>query len=128
VAGGHRQTDASYTATSSPTMSITSLYILCNLLLEKDMQVATADVVGAYLNAEMTDEVFMRIDKRLVPYMVESNPEHEKMIRPNGEIFVKLKALFGCRQSGRLWYNKISKILSSIGFTKSRFDECVFTL
>jgi ribosomal protein L37E len=42
---------------------------------------------------------------------------------------VKLKkALYGCRQSGRLWYNKISKILSSIGFTKSRFDECVFTL
>jgi hypothetical protein len=110
-------------------MSITSLYILCNLLLEKDMQVATADVVGAYLNAEMTDEVFMRIDKRLVPYMVESNPQHKKMIRPNGEIFVKLKkALYGCRQSGRLWYNKISKILSSIGFTKSRFDECVFTL
>jgi hypothetical protein len=129
VAGGHRQTDASYTATSSPTMSITSLYILCNLLLEKDMQVATADVVGAYLNAEMTDEVFMRIDKRLVPYMVESNPQHKKMIRPNGEIFVKLKkALYGCRQSGRLWYDKISNILSSIGFTKSRFDECVFTL
>jgi hypothetical protein len=43
--------DASYTATSSPTMSITSLYILCNLLLDKEMQFAT-DVVGAYLNAE----------------------------------------------------------------------------
>ena len=110
-------------------MSITSLYILCNLLLEKGMQVATADVVGAYLNAEMTDEVFMRIDKNLVPYMVQANPDHRRMIRPNGEIFVKLKkALYGCKQSGRLWYDKISKILSSIGFTKSRFDECVFTL
>lgn len=51
------------------------------------------------------------------------------MVRENGDIIVQLKkALYGCRQSGLLWYNRISEILSKIGFMKCPHDECVFQL
>ena len=45
----------------------------------------------------------------------------------NKEVTVKLnKALYGCVQSARLWYNTLSKYLKSIGFEPNPVDRCVF--
>ena len=78
VAGGHRQTERSFTTSSSPTMSISSLLTLCNIIIEEGMQVTTADIVGAYLEAEMKDKVYMKINKELVPDLIKANPKYEK--------------------------------------------------
>jgi hypothetical protein len=45
----------------------------------------------------------------------------------DGRVTVKLnKALYGCVQSARLWYNYLSKFLLTIGFTPNPVDPCVF--
>ena len=129
VGGGNYQTKKSIGECSSPTMSLESLLTLCTILIEEEMQAITADVIGAYLEADMKEKVYMRIDKKLVPYLLKIDPKYANKVRANGDIIVKLKkALYGCRQSGRLWYEKISQILISIGFTKCPHDECVFML
>jgi hypothetical protein len=38
------------------------------------------------------------------------------------------KGLYGLKQSGRLWYEHLTKILLEMKMTKSLFDPCVFTL
>ena len=53
---------------------------------------------------------------------------YQNYLQSNGTIIVKLeRALYGCIQSARLWYDHIPNFLISIGFLKSDYDECVFT-
>jgi hypothetical protein len=40
---------------------------------------------------------------------------------------VKLKkALYGCVQSAKLWYDKLCKVLEADGYRKNAYDECLF--
>ena len=79
----------------------------------------------------MPDEVYMTLDKLTTRLLVDIDPSYEAFIETNKngneEITVKLnKALYGCVQSARLWYNTLSKFLKSIGFEANPVDQCVF--
>jgi len=41
-------------------------------------------------------------------------------------VWLLLKVLYGLKQSGYLWYNKLKLILTQIGFQTCRSDPCVF--
>ena len=46
-----------------------------------------------------------------------------------GTIIVELdKALYGCIQSARAWYDTFSKALSTLGFMINERDPCVFNM
>ena len=48
------------------------------------------------------------------------------MVR-NGKLLVKLvKALYGCVQSSKLWYDRIKNFLQNIGFTCNPMDQFAF--
>lgn len=127
VAAGNWQTERTIFDTSSPTIHLSSLYTLLNIALYKNMKIITADIVGAYLNANMDKNIYMQINKNLVPYLIEADNKMKGYVNNNGKIILKLKkAIYGCRQSGRLWYDKITSILTSLNFTKSIHDECIF--
>jgi hypothetical protein len=61
VAGGHRQIRSTSTSTSSPTVSITSLFLVITIAAHENWDVVTLDLTGAYLNAPLNDGVFMRL-------------------------------------------------------------------
>lgn len=129
VAGGHLQTCNSFIETSSPTLNISTLNILCNVALNNNMRISCADVIGAYLNSPLTDNIFMRINKTLTPFLIKSNNKYKDYVREDGTILVQLKkALYGLKQSGKLWYNTISSLLMDLKFKKSQHDECLFIL
>jgi hypothetical protein len=79
----------------------------------------------------MPDEVFMTMDPDMSDILCE---EAEQMDQGgsfqkdnSGRVTVKLeKALYGCVQSARLWYNHFSSFLKRIGFTPNPYDQCVF--
>ena len=55
----------------------------------------------------------------------EGRREGEKA--PNDTIIVRLKkALYGCVESSKLWYDKISGDMCKLGFTINPYDICVF--
>ena len=57
----------------------------------------------------------------------EMDPNGIPFVRKNGTLIVKLeKALYGCRQSAKLWYDRLSAYLMSIGFVVNSKDKCVF--
>ena len=62
---------------TSPTVSVEGLLISVAIDAKEHRNVATADIVGAYLHADMDDEdtVNMVYEGDMVDYMVAANPE-----------------------------------------------------
>lgn len=86
------------------------------------------DIASAYLNADITEhEVLMKIDPIAAAILVSLNPEHMENMLPDGSIIVSLnKALYGCVESARLWYDLLSASLMKIGYVANPSDPCVF--
>lgn len=73
----------------------------------KERQVMTADITGAYLNADMNNFIMMKFDGDMVDYMVEANPDlYTKYVSYENRkkvLYIQLlKALYGCIQSALL--------------------------
>ena len=79
--------------TSSPTALLASVYMVESIAAAERRSVATVDIPGAYLNAELKEEVFMRIEHRLVKVLMGLAPEvYKDYISPRGDLVVKLKS------------------------------------
>jgi hypothetical protein len=91
--------------------------------------VATADVAGAYLHAEMEDVTLLKMEGESVNIMCDVSPEYEKFVcYENGKkvLYLELlKALYGCVQSVLLWYELFSGTLKGMGFELNPYDTCI---
>ena len=126
VAGGNLQDKTLYDSLSSPTVSQEALMVVFAIAVIEGRTILTVDITGAYLECDLpeADDVIMIIDRKLVEFLREIDPQLENS---KGEIFVKLKkALYGCVQSSLLWYNKLCGVLVAAGFTENDYDACVF--
>ena len=89
--------------------------------------VASMDIGGAYLNAKIEKDVFMRIDPDLVVLLERIDPIYSQCKEPDGSIIVKLKkALYGLAESSKLWYSLLTGYLEELGFRRNGRDKCVF--
>ena len=129
VAGGHMQDRNIYDDSSSPTVSTTSLFIVAAIAAREKRAVATVDFPGAYLHSDMPADkpVYMKLNKFETQVMCIIDPEFERFVLPDGKSVVKLqKALYGCVESARLWYEKIAADMEAMGFVRNQYDKCVF--
>jgi len=131
VAGGHRQDKTIYEGkTSSPTVNTSSVFIIAAIAAMEGKAVATVDVPGAYLRAEMPkdgERVYMRLDKFISNILINIDTNYKRYLCDNNTIIVQLdKALYGCVQSALLWYNELKGILNNLGYNANPYDICVF--
>jgi hypothetical protein len=95
--------------TSSPTLQLESLIMSLMIDAKERRKVATADIVGAYLLAEMKDHVVVKLKGEAVDVLCETNEVYKKFVteeRGKKVIYLKLtRALYGCVQSALLWYH-----------------------
>ena len=113
--------------TSSPTATTTSLLIIAALALARGWAVGTADFVAAYLNAKGGDQP-MRVNQELTSYIIDKKPEWRRFVNKKGGLVVRLKrALYGCSESARRWYELLCNTLEKLGYKKNPYDSCVFT-
>jgi hypothetical protein len=131
VAGGHLQDRNVYDNGSSPTACTTSVFIVAAIAAKENRAVATIDFPGAFLNSDMPLDgdhvVFMRINKYLTNVLTSLDPAYKKFVNANGTCVVKLKkALYGCVESAKLWYDKLSADLTKLGYKRNNTDICVF--
>jgi hypothetical protein len=76
------------------------------------------DVVTAYLYGSLDSEIYMKVPDGI---NIPNQKAHCNMY------CVKLqKSLYGLKQSGRMWYNRLSEFLSLKGYTKNDDCPCVF--
>ena len=130
VAGGHRQDKEVFESVSSSTVSTSSVLMIAAIAAVEQRAIAVIDFPGAYLNSPLPSDhptVYMRLDKELTRIACEIDPTYNEYLKEDGTVVVKLlKALYGCVQSSKVWYDMLTTKLGGIGYVKNPQDTCVF--
>ena len=113
VAQGFRQTlGVDYHETYSPVADMASVRIALTIAATLDLEVEQLDVVTAFLGSELQEAVYVKLPDGLL-----GGPRNVR----------RRKSLYGLKQSTRCWYITMdSFILSELGFTRCRFDTCIY--
>jgi hypothetical protein len=115
--------------TSSPTVSTDSLMYSMIIDAREGRDVATADVVGAYLNADMDSFTLMKLTGQAVEIMLQVCESDRKFVAHEGGkpvLYLRLKkALYGCVRSALLWYELFANTLKDMGFELNPYDAWV---
>jgi hypothetical protein len=114
---------------ASPTVSIEALMITSAIDASERRDVATADISGAFLQADIDELVLVMFEGVMVDLLIKTDPIYEKFIHvtKSGKkiLYVKLtKAMYGCMKAARLFYENLSTYLLKIGFTINEYDIC----
>jgi hypothetical protein len=105
-----------YFDTFAPVATFASSRTVLAFAASLNLELHQMDVKGAYLNGELApDEV---IYMRQPPGYEIPGKEH---------LVCRLrKTLYGLKQSGRRWYEKLSKVLAKLGLKRCEVDQAVF--
>jgi len=103
-----------YDETFSPVVRFSSIRALLAIAVQKGMLIHQMDVVTAFLNGKLEQEIYMQ--------------QPEGYVKPGEEHLVcKLKkSLYGLKQSPRCWNMEFRNYMASIGFTEATADPCVY--
>lgn len=116
VARGHtQQKGIDYEEVFAPVARYEAIRALLAASVNEEMYVDQMDVISAYVQGELSDEVYME--------------QPEMFIQENKEDMIcKLnKSLYGLKQSGREWYRKLDNFLLNHGGKRTEADPCVYT-
>jgi hypothetical protein len=118
-------------ATTSPTVYLKYVLVTSTIEAFEGREVAVVDIPGAYLSADMDEEVIMLLRGRLVELMVKTAPNiYRKYMTVDANnqhiLYVKLqKAMYGFLRSALMFYKKLVRGLESQGFEIKPYGPCV---
>ena len=115
VAQGFSQTQGiDYDETFAPVARFNTIRSLLAMAVNRGVIIEQMDVVTAFLNGELKEEIFMSQP----PGFVEKGKE---------ELVCRLKrSLYGLKQSSRCWYDELRVYLTEIEFQQCTSEPCVF--
>jgi hypothetical protein len=128
VAGGRGQDPEMYPDKASPTIAVHSVFTVLGLCTGvKTLKMAKVDVKGAFVQTPMKGPpVYMAIDRKMMSYVLDLYPFYKQFVQDNGTMVTKLtKAMYGCIQSSKLWFDLLTKVLRIRGYVHSPTDPCV---
>ena len=117
--------------TRSPTVRTESLFLSAIVDAREGRCVATCDIPGAFMHADMDEVVHVRFDGPLAQLLARVDPRtYTKYLqKENGRdvLYVQLqKALYGTLQAAMLFWNELSTFLcGKLGFKINPYDACV---
>lgn len=115
VAQGYSQeAGVDYDEVFAPVARYTSIRSVLAIANQLDLEVHQMDVKSAFLNGELSDEIFMKQPEGFVD---ENYPKKVCRLK---------KSLYGLKQSARCWNLVIDKHLKSRGFIQSQADPCIY--
>ena len=83
----------------------------------RDYNLSQIDIRQAYLQAELNEDLYMRVPPGVPAFDEKGRPMVCKLNR----------TLYGLKQAGREWGMLFSAFLVSWGFVRSTIDTCLFT-
>jgi hypothetical protein len=94
-----------YTETFAPTPKWAALRAILAIAAIEDLELESVDISSAYLNGQLEEEVYMR--------------QPEGFVENGNDWFWRLyKSLYGLKQAGRCWHNKLNEVLEQMGFKR----------
>ncbi|KAH9684823.1 retrovirus-related pol polyprotein from transposon RE2 [Citrus sinensis] len=115
VAKGFQQVAGiNYFETFSPVVKSATVRVILSLAVMNQWRIRQVDVNNAFLNGELTKEVFM------------SQPDGFIDAQRSDFVCKLHKSLYGLKQAPRAWYDKLKRCLMSWGFTTTSSDTSLF--
>ena len=109
-----------YEETYSPVMDATTFRYLIYLAVSEGLDMRLMDVVTAYLYGSLDTNVYMKIPEGFkLPEVMNSKPQSIYSIKLQ-------RSLYGLKQSGRMWYNRLSHYLLKEGYVNNSICPCIF--
>jgi hypothetical protein len=105
-----------YDDTYAPVARLASSRAIIAMSNRLGLELHQVDIKGAYLNGELNDNEVL--------YM--QHPPGYKPRDAGNRVLRLKKTLYGLKQSGRRWYQKLSSIFDSLKFSKCSVDQAVF--
>jgi len=106
-----------YFNTFAPVAKLASIRTVLTMAAKLDFELHQIDIKNAYLNGELTENenIFMK------------QPPSYPAPNSSRKVCHLLKTLYGLKQSGRRWYQKLVEILvKCLEFVRSDMDQAVF--
>lgn len=112
VARGHtQQKGVDYHEVFAPVARYESIRTLLAAAVNEQMYVDQMDVVSAYVQGDLSDEIYMEQPEMFV--------DMDRVCKLN-------KPIYGLKQSGREWYRKLDNFLLSTGGNRTQADPCIY--
>ena len=102
-----------YNETFAPTPKWASIRAILALAALEDLELESVDISSAYLNGELKEEVYMKQPEGFE----EKSPEWVWRLR---------KSLYGLKQAGRCWHEKLHEVLTKLGFDRLVCEHSVW--
>lgn len=115
VVRGCKQTKRiDYQETYSPVIRYTSIRFLFALAAKFGLKMHQMIMITAYLHGEIDEKMYMQ-----------PSPELQDTDQ-RGRIWKLKKAIYGLKQSDKLWNRKLAQTLREMRFERSRRDPCIY--
>jgi hypothetical protein len=115
VAQGFTQTHGvDFHETYAPVAKLTTNRIILALAARNNWEVHQIDIKNAYLNTDLEENVYMR------------QPPGFEIPGRETDVCLLQKALYGLRQSGNRWYDRLSSTFIGLGYGRCETEYCVF--
>jgi transposase InsO family protein len=98
----------------APVAKYKSIRTLLAIGNQFDLEIHQMDVVAAYLNGDISEDIYMKQPDGFI-----SKNFPNKVCKLN-------RSLYGLKQSGRCWNEKIDRYLKSQGYQQSDADPCIY--
>lgn len=107
-----------YEETYSLVVDATTFRFLISLAIREKLDLRLMDVVTAYLYGPLDNEIYMKVPEG-IELKNKSSTREQHCIKLN-------KSLYGLKQSGRMWYNRLSEYLVKEGYKNDLISSCIF--
>ncbi|KAJ9535920.1 hypothetical protein OSB04_un000919 [Centaurea solstitialis] len=108
-----------YEETYSPVVDATTFRYLISLVIQEGIDMRLMDVVTAYLYGSLDTDIYMKLPEGLkLPESCKVSSREHCSIKLN-------KSLYGLKQSGRMWYNRLSEYLLKEGYKNDSICPCI---
>ncbi|KAG8703200.1 hypothetical protein FRC09_004302, partial [Ceratobasidium sp. 395] len=113
VAKGYTQVPGQdFYDTFAPIAHLDSIRILCSLANWFNLDIHQLDVVSAFLNGELAEELYMH-----------QIPGFDDGL---GNVLRLRRSIYGLKQAGRVWNEMFDRKLTAMGYTRLLTDSCVY--
>lgn len=114
VARGCKQKEGvDYNEIYSPVLRYTSLKLLFAYAVKNDMHIHHMDVNTAYLQGTLEEDIYIQ-------------PPSGIKTHTKNKVCKLRKAIYGLKQSGRVWNAKLNEVLTKMEFQQLEADNCVY--
>jgi hypothetical protein len=115
---------------SLPTLAIESVMLSCVIDAIERRDIATVDIPGAFMQADMDELVHVKLEGKMAELLVMIDPKlyckHIRIEKGKQILYVELrKALYSTLRASLLFLRLLTKRLKSWGFEVNPYDWCV---